>query len=496
MTRDDLRLDSHLGRVVIATTVLGSAVAQLTATVVNVALPTMADDLLASSAEQQWIVNAYLVTLASLILIGGSIGDRFGRITVYRVGVAWFGLASLLCAVAPNTAVLIAARLLQGVGGALLTPGSLAIIESALHRDDRGRGVGLWSGLGGVAGAIGPLVGGLVVEASWRWVFVINLPLAVVVLVLSRWVPDSRDVESSDAPLDWPGALLIAGLLGGSSYALIEVAGAGASPAVLGAGVVAALGLAGLARWEPGRPGAMVPVDLFANRAFVAANAVTLVVYGGLGIVFFLLSIQLQVTAGWTPLAAGAALLPVTALMLLLSARAGQWAARVGPRIPLTTGPLVMSAGMVLMTRIGADTSFAGDVLPAAIVFGLGLSATVAPVTSAALGSVPEQRAGAASGANNAVARSGQLLAVAAVPLAVGLTGDALRDPVVLSDRYPTAVLIGAAMVAIGGLVAFAMFGPQDVCSEELLTEDSDDAVFLCGVDGPPTGNVAPVRSG
>lgn len=478
-------LDSTTGRVVVATTVLGSAVAQLTATVVNVALPSIATDLGAGSAGQQWIVNSYLVTLASLILVGGTLGDRFGRLRTYRIGVAWFGAASLLCAVAPSTEALIGARLLQGVGGALLTPGSLAIIEATLRRDDRGRGVGAWSGLGGVAGAIGPLVGGLVVEASWRWVFLLNLPIAVLALVLSRWVPESRDDEARHTPLDVGGALLTVVLLGGASYALIQAPSAGAGASVVVAGIAALVALVALVRWERGRAGAMVPVDLFTERAFVAANTVTFVVYGGLGVVFFLLSIQLQVSAGWSPLAAGASLLPVTALMLALSSRAGAWAARIGPRWPLTIGPAVMAVGMVLMTRIDAEATFLADVLPATVVFGLGLSATVAPVTAAALGSVPDRRAGAASGTNNAVARTGQLLAVAAVPLVVGLTGDALSDPAALAEGFVPAVLVAAALVALGALVALVMFRDDDLCTEEPLREEG--AVFLCGVDGPPT---------
>lgn len=491
---DDLDADGSVplatstGRLLIATTVVGSAVAQLTATVVNVALPTMAADLGADAADQQWILNAYLVTLASLILIGGSLGDRWGRIRVYRIGVAWFGLASLLCAVAPSTEVLIGARFLQGIGAALLTPGSLAIIESTLRRDDRGRGVGLWSGLGGVAGAIGPLVGGLAVEWSWRWVFVINLPLAVAVLVMSRWVPESRDAEAATVPLDVVGALLTAVLLGGTSFALIGASGADPGPTVVVAIVAAVAAAAGLWWHEPGRPGAMVPVDLFANREFVAANTVTFVVYGGLGVVFFLLSIQLQVSARWSPLAAGASLLPVTALMLVLSSRAGAWAGRHGPRWPLTVGPIVMAVGMLMLSRIDADTEFLTDVLPATIVFGLGLATTVAPVTSAALGSVPDRRAGAASGANNAVARTGQLLAVAAVPLVVGLTGDALSDPAALSTGFPAAVRLGAAAVALGGVLAAVMFRPEDTCAEP--PGPDSQPVFLCGVDGPTTGAV------
>lgn len=483
-------MSSRTGRLVVTTAVLGSAVAQLTATVVNVALPTLANDLDAGSADQQWVVNAYLVTLASLVLIGGSIGDRWGRVRVYRLGVAWFAGASLLCAVAPSVGWLIAARLLQGVGGALLTPGSLAIIEATLHRDDRGRAVGAWSGLGGVAGAIGPLVGGLLVDASWRWAFVVNVPIAAAALLTSRWVPETRDRSARTVPLDGVGALLSVAVLGGASYALIEASGGGSTRVVGAVGALTVAGLVVLLWWERGRPGAMLPVDLFGDRQFVTANVVTFVVYGGMGTVFFLLSIQLQVSAGWSPLAAGAALLPVTLLMLAFSSRAGAWAGRVGPRFPLTLGPLVIAAGMVLMTRIDADATFVADVLPASVVFGAGLAVTVAPVTSAALGSVPEDRAGAASGTNNAVARTGHLLVVAAVPTLVGLSGDGLRDPAALDSGFPTAVLAGAALVALGGVIALVMFRREDPCPA--LEPSGDEPVFLCGVDGPPVAEPVP----
>ena len=476
-------LSSRTGRLVVSTAVLGSAVAQLTATVVNVALPTLAAELDAGSAEQQWIVNAYLVTLASMVLIGGSFGDRWGRVRAFRVGVAWFAAASLLCAVAPSAGWLIAARLLQGVGAALLTPGSLAIIEATLRPDDRGRAVGAWSGLGGVAGAIGPLVGGLLVDVSWRWAFVVNVPIALAALVTSRWVPETHDPAANELPLDWLGAALSVVVLGGASFALIDGSGSG-SARVLPAAAVAVLGVVGLGVWERGRPNAILPVDLFGNRQFVAANLVTFVVYGGMGTVFFLLSIQLQVAAGWSPLEAGASLLPVTLLMLVFSSRAGAWAGRVGPRVPLTVGPLVIAAGMLLMTRIDADATFVADVLPAVVVFGAGLSVTVAPVTSAALGSAPDARAGAASGTNNAVARTGTLLVVAAVPTLVGLGGDGLSDPLALDSGFPLAMLVGAGLVASGAVIAAVMFRGQDTCGD--LRPSSEEPVFLCGVDGPP----------
>jgi EmrB/QacA subfamily drug resistance transporter len=459
---DGIDIESRLGRLVIATTVLGSSVAMLTATVVNVALPTMAVDLEASSASQQWVVNAYLLTIASLILIGGTLGDRWGRVRVYRLGIAWFAVASLLCAVAPNVEVLIAARLLQGVGGALLTPGSLAIIEASLRSQDRGRGVGLWSGLIGVAGAIGPLVGGLLIELSWRWVFLINLPIAIAVLILSRRIPESSDPEAGRTPLDVLGSALTVAALGGASYALIEGPNRGWGPVAVAAAVVAVAALVALVAVEPGRPGAVLPVDLFANRTFAAANLITFLVYGGMGVVFFLMPIQLQVTAGFSPLAAGLAFLPVTVMMLVLSARAGDWAQRNGPRLPLTVGPLVIAVALVLFGRIGPGASYLTDVLPAVLVHGLGLSICVAPVTAAALGSVPANRSGAASGTNNAVSRTGQLLAIAAIPPVVGLTGTALSEPAALDVGYGRAMMVAAVLVAAGGLTASALLAPAE----------------------------------
>lgn len=453
----------------------------LTATVVNVALPSLATSLDATSSQQQWVVNAYLLTIASLILVGGSLGDRYGRVRVYRIGVVWFGLASLACAAAPTIEVLIAARLFQGIGGALLTPGSLAIIESTLRPSDRGRGVGQWSGLSGIAAAVGPLVGGLLVDLSWRWVFVINLPVVVVVVLLSAAVPESFDADADGTRLDGVGALLTICALGGASYALIEGPTGGWSGVEVAAAVLGVAAVAALVVVEPKRDHAMVPLDLFATRAFAAANLITLLVYGGMGVVFFLLSIQLQVTVGWTPLQAGASLLPVTFLMLALSSRAGDVAGRIGPRIPLTVGPLLIASGMVLYTRIDAGSDYVGDVLPAVVVFGLGLAASVAPVTATVLGAVPDNRAGAASGTNNAISRTGQLLAVAAIPSLVGLTGDALNDPVLLSPGFDRAMLVGAVLVALGALASAVLLRADDVDE----ADGSVDHHRCCPVDGP-----------
>lgn len=487
-------LDSRDGRFVIWTTVSGTAVAMLTATVVNVALPSLASDLGASSGEQQWVINAYMLPLAALILIGGSLGDRYGRVRLYRLGIAWFAVASLLCAVAPNVEILLGARFLQGIGGALLTPGSLAIVESTLRRADRGRAVGQWSGLTGIAAAVGPLVGGLLVGASWRWVFVLNIPIALAVLVTSRRVPESFDEEALGTRLDLPGVLLATLALGGISYALIQGPAGGWSAVEVAAGALAVVASIALYFYEPRRDHPMVPLDLFANRWFVAANVITLLVYGGMGVVFFLLSIQLQVTSGWSALEAGTALVPVTILMLALSSRAGDLARRIGPRWPLTIGPILIAVGMVMYTRIGPDASYLTDVLPAVTVFGLGLSASVAPVTATAIGSVPDGRSGAASGTNNAIARTGQLVAVAAVPSLVGLTGDALSNPAELNARFPGAMYAGAFFVVLGAVAAFFLF--RGDLPDELVGEDETVEYYTqCAVDGPHPSPLTPGES-
>lgn len=448
-----------------ATVVLGSAVASLTATVVNVALPTLARSLGADSSGQKWVINGYTLTLAAFMLIGGSLGDRFGRLRIYRLGVVWFAVASLLCALAWNTEALIGFRLLQGLGGALLTPGSLAIIESSLREPDRGRGVGRWSGITGLAGAIGPLLGGLLVEISWRWVFVINVPVAAAVVLLSRWVPETHDPNGRDAPLDLSGAALSALVLGALSYVLIEGPEGGFTTFEIAVAVVGVVGAGLLWRLQRRLSHPMLPLDLFASRAFSVANLLTFLIYGGMGVLFFLLSVQLQVTAGWSPLEAGTALLPVTVMMLLLSSEAGDLSQRIGPRWPLTIGALLVAAGMLLTIRIGPDASFLADVLPAVTVFGLGLAGVVAPVTTTVMGSVPNERAGAASGTNNAVARTGGLLAVAAIPGLVGLNGAALSDPALLDPGFSRAMLVSAGLVGAGGLLALVLLRSEDLAA-------------------------------
>jgi EmrB/QacA subfamily drug resistance transporter len=453
-----LRLSSARGRWVLALTVLGSAIAFLDATVVNVALPTLGRDLHADLAGLQWTVNGYLVTLAGLILLGGSLGDRYGRRRVFAVGIAWFASASALCAVAPSVEVLIAARVLQGVGGALLTPGSLAIIEASFHPDDRGRAIGAWSALAGVAGAVGPLVGGYLVQAvSWRAIFLLNVPLgAFVVWASRRHIPETRDPRATGGP-DVRGSVLAMAALGGLTFALIEAPGQGiGSPSVLAALLLGVAALVAFVRAEHRSAQPMLPLGIFSSRQFTGANLVTFAVYAALGGVFFLLVVFLQVALGYSAVAAGAASLPVTALMLGLSARMGALTQRIGPRVPLTVGPLVVAAGMVLMGRIEIGDAYVGAVLPAVIVFGLGLSLVVAPVTITVLAAAPPEQAGIASGVNNAVARTATLAAVAVLPVVAGLSGADYRDPQAIAAGFHTAMLASAGLAVAGGVLAFA----------------------------------------
>ncbi|MFJ4617521.1 MFS transporter [Streptomyces sp. NPDC088812] len=451
----DVRLASPQGTWVLLATVLGSSMAMLDSTVVNVALPRIGRDLDADLAALQWTVTAYMVTLAGLILPAGSLGDRVGRRKVFVAGVVWFAAASLLCGLAPDAAVLVAARALQGVGGALLTPGSLALIQASFHPDDRGRAVGLWSGFGGVGAAVGPFLGGWLVDGpGWRWVFWLNVPLALLcVPVALRHVPESRD-RRAHGRFDVPGAVLAALSLGLVTYALIE-AGAG-TPAVAVAAVAGVAAGAAFVRVERRGPDPMLPLDVFASRRFTAVNLVTLCVYAAFGGFFFLSALQLQTVAGYSAVGAGTALLPTTVLMLLLSARSGALADRIGPRLPLTVGPLLCAAGMLLMLRVGPGASYAVDVLPAVLVLGLGMVTLVAPLTATVLASVDDSRAGLASGVNNAAARAAGLIAVAALPLVTGMGPEAYRSAEAFEGAFRRAMALCAGLLVVGAGVAFA----------------------------------------
>ena len=448
------------GRWVLAAAVLGSGMAMLDGTVVNIALRSIGSDLDASIAQLQWVSNAYLLSLASLILVGGSLGDHLGRKRVFLAGVTWFAIASALCGLAQSPGQLIAARLLQGVGAALLTPGSLAMIQGSFRKADRGRVIGQWAGLGGIAAAIGPLLGGWIIDnASWRWIFGINVPVAVVVvLVAARHVPESRDPEAARS-FDVLGAALGAVGLGGATYALIENGSAPTSQ-VLVAAVVGVVALVLFVVFERRHPDALVPMHLFASRTFSVANGLTLLVYGALGAMLFFLVLQLQVVTGWSPLAAGLSTVPLTLMMLLFSSRAGALAARIGPWLPLSVGPVLCGVGTLLLRGVDEDTGYFTGVLPGMLVFSSGLVLLVAPLTSSVLAAAPDRYAGIASGINNAVARTGSLLSVSALPAVVGIAGADYENPTDFAAGYRQALLICAVLLFAGGLVAFVGLRP------------------------------------
>jgi EmrB/QacA subfamily drug resistance transporter len=480
----EVAFDSPSGRWVLTVAVLGSGLAFLDGTVVNVALPDIGRDLNASTSDLQWILNGYLLTLASLILLGGSLGDRLGRRRIFVFGVGLFTVASLLCAIAPTVEMLILARLLQGIGGALLTPGSLAMIEASFRPGDRSRAIGAWSGLGGVAAALGPLLGGYLVDAvSWRAIFLINLPIGIFVMAMApRHVPETRD-PTATGRLDVVGATLVGLGLAGTTYALIEAPGNGGDPLVLVAGIGGLAALVAFLLVERRGANPMMPLDIFASRQFSAANLVTFVVYAALGGVFFLLVAFLQISLGYSPIAAGAASLPITVLMLLFSARSGALAQRIGARIPLTIGPLVIAVGLLLMTQIDPGDSYVSSVLPALIVFGVGLTLVVSPVTATVLAAADMRHSGIASGINNAVARVAGLLAVAVLPLIAGLTGDKFYDPAAMTDGFRVAMVACAGLAALGGVLAWLTIS-SDVLEAEPEAPPGVLTDFSCAVAG------------
>jgi len=448
-----LRRGTAAGRLTIATLTIGSGIAILDGTVVNIALRRIGTDLEASLAQLQWISNGYLLSLASLILVGGALGDRLGRRRMYLLGVAGFAACSALCAFAQSPTQLVAFRILQGVAAALLTPGALAIIQSSFRKEDRAGAIGTWAGMSGIAVALGPFIGGfLVVHAGWRWVFAINLPLCAAVLLLGSRLPESRD-EDAPRQFDYRGAVSGVVALGASTYLLTSWRQLPTVAIVLGILLVVAAGWAFVVLEE--RPGAMAPLSMFRSRVFRAANLMTLLVYGALGAVLFFLVLQLQVTLGYDAIEAGVATLPLPLTMLLLSARTSVIAARTGPRLPMTVGPIVCALGVLLLSGVDADTSYWTGIYPGTQVFCFGLVMLVSPLTVAVLAAVPGNHAGVASGVNNAVARAGGLLSVAALPAIVGLVGEEYRDPAALTTGYHQSMLICAAMLLVGGVVSW-----------------------------------------
>ena len=401
----------------LAACILGTTVVTVDATVVNVALPAIQRDLGGGLAGQQWTSNAYLVMLGSLLLIGGSLGDVFGERRVFILGVAGFGATSLLCAVAPSIGVLVLARALQGVFGALLTPAALAVIVNTFSQEERGKAVGAWTAWGGIGTLLGPLIGGQLVDAaSWRWVFAINLPVVVATIALIRWVMPEERRRAEAADIDVLGAVLCALGLIGITFALIEqpLRGFG-DPAVFLPLALGGLLFATFLVHEDRIRSPMLPLELFRRRNFAAGNVETFAMYGGLGLVFFFLVLYLQQVAGYTALKAGTATVPVTLVMFGLSTRFGALADRYGPRLFMGGGPLVAAAGLALLSRVGPNVTYATDLLPAMLLFALGLSMTVAPLTATVLADADEHNAGIASGVNNAIARVSALITIAAV---------------------------------------------------------------------------------
>jgi EmrB/QacA subfamily drug resistance transporter len=417
-------------RLALVSAILASTIAAVDSSAVNVALPAIGRDLGGGFAAQQWISNAYLLTLSALILLAGSLTDRLGERRVFTAGVAGFGIGSALCAAAPTVGVLIAARALQGVSGALLTPAALAIIVAVFPKDERGGAIGRWTAWGGIGILAGPLIGGQIVDsASWRWIFLINVPLVIAALALSRVAVPGRAGTSGATRIDWTGAALAAGGLAGISFGLIEQPVLGwSSPGVWGAlGLGVAL-LGGFIAFEARTPSPMLPLGLFARRNFAVANAQTFAIYGGIGILGFFVTIYLQQVAGYSALKSGVTGLVPTAVMFILSARMGRLADRYGARWFLTVGPLLVAGGFALMQRYGTSVSLFGDVLPALLVFSLGLALTVAPLTATVLADASELDAGIASAVNNAIARTAGLMAVAAIGAVVSAHYASLLD--------------------------------------------------------------------
>jgi EmrB/QacA subfamily drug resistance transporter len=471
-----LVLRTARGRIGLTATVLASATAMLDSTVANVALPEIGRDFGADVAGLQWVITGYLLTLASFILLGGAAGDRWGRRRVFVVGAIWFGAASVVCGLAPNLQVLIAARVVQGVGAALVTPSSLALLQASFVPDDRGKAVGAWSGLGGLAGAIGPFVGGWLIDGpGWRWAFLINLPLLGAAVVATRVFPETGTDRSGH--FDVAGALLAVVCLAPLTWALTESSNMGwGDPRIVTALVVSAAAAVAFVVRQRRAPVPLVPPVLFRSRNFTVLNIVTFVLYAALGAEFFLSVYQLQVTSGWSALAAGSALLPATIIMLIGSSWSGQLATRIGPRPQLVIGPLLVAAGLIALAGIDADTNWVVDVAPGAVLFGLGLVTFVAPLTASVMGSVDEVHVSTASGVNNAVARTGGLLAVALIPPLVGLT--TAVGPEETTDAYRSAMYVIAGLAVVSAVIsAIGLRAPRSRRSAR---------EFTCAVDGAP----------
>ena len=459
---------SRRQRLTLVATILGSTVVFLDATVVNVALPAIADGLDAGLAGQQWVVEAYLLTMVSLLLVGGSLGDQFGRRRMFVAGLLAFGATSILCALAPSDEFLVGARALQGIAGALLVPGSLAIVAATFEGEERGKAVGTWTAWTGIATVLGPAGGGALIGLiSWRAIFWVNLPLiAATVFLALRAVEESSDPDASRG-IDWTGIGLSAAGLGGPVFALIEQPTHGWGDPLVWApllGGIACFALFLLHEARARQP--MLDLGLFRIRNFAVANLTTLAAYAGLIGGFFVVALFLQQVAGYTPLEAGLATTPVSVILFLFSPRFGRLASGTGPRLPMTAGPIVGGLGLLAMLRVGPDADYLADVLPAVLVFGLGLAATVAPLTATVLDSVAERRVGIASGVNNGVSRVAGLLAIAVLGAVVSAKFDSSAGaavgggpftaaaPVASTAAFHLGVLIAGLLMILGGIAA------------------------------------------
>jgi EmrB/QacA subfamily drug resistance transporter len=455
--RELVRYRSAQGRWVVTAMILGSSVAGIDSTVVAVALPAIGRNLHVGFQDLQWTVTSYTLTLASLILLAGSLSDRWGRRRVFLAGLTWFTLASVLCAAAPSIGWLIAARAVQGIGGALMTPASLAIIEAAFQPSDRTRAIGTWAGFSGVSSAIAPFLGGWLLEAgSWRWIFLINVPVAVAVAWTTlRHVPESRDASLSGSA-DWAGAVASVTALAAIAYAIIVLPGGGIrSPGFAAAAVLALLSSVTFAVTERRASRPMLPLAIFRPAQFRAANAVTFVINGALGGFAFVFIPALEIVSGYSPVVAGSALVPVTVVTLLLSGASGRLAQRIGsPRPQLVAGCLLCTAASLLAVRIGSHAGYWTVVLPVALLFGLGLASLIPPLTASAMNSAPDSLAGLASGVNNAVARVAGLLWIAALPPITGLTGAVYTDPMHFRSSFAEISWICAAAFSCAAVLA------------------------------------------
>jgi EmrB/QacA subfamily drug resistance transporter len=462
---------THSQRLTLVAAILGSAVATIDGTIVNVALPAIEGDLGGGLPAQQWVSNAYLLTLASLILIGGSLGDIYGERQVFAIGVAAFGVFSIACALAPTIELLIAARALQGAAGALLTPSSLAIIVAAFSGTQRGAAIGSWTAWGGIAGIVGPLAGGWIVDqGSWRWIFALNVPLTLATLLLIfAAVPQGARVTGRR--VDVVGAVLCVLGLAGFVFALIEQPRYGwTSPVILVPLIGGLVAFASFLAYERRAAEPMLKLELFARRNFAVGNLETLTMYAGLAILFFFLVIFLQQVAGYSALESGLTTVPVTVIMFVLSRRFGALADRYGPRLFMGAGPLVAAAGILLFLRTGIETSYIRDLLPALLIFSLGLAMTVAPLTAAVLADADETDAGIASAINNSIARFAGLVGVSVLGVVVAgaLIGDTFAANAESVRAFHRAVVICAALVAVGGIAgAIGITNPRRIVKAE-----------------------------